>query len=190
MTAGSRDEITHLLRAWTGGDQDALQKLMPLVYDELRRRAHRYMAQERPDHTLQTTALVHEAYLQLVDANRANWQDRAHFFAVCARMMRHILADRARSRNAQKRSGKIPAVSLDEALVVSDKASADFVALDDALTALAALDERKCQVVELRFLGGLSVDEIADVLKVSAHTVTRDWDFAKVWLAREMSRVQ
>jgi RNA polymerase sigma factor (TIGR02999 family) len=190
MTVGSRDEITQLLRAWSSGDQSALEKLIPFVYDELHRRAHRYMAQERPGHTLQTTALVHEAYVQLVDANRANWQDRAHFFAVCARVMRHILADRARSRHALKRGGQVPAVSLDKAPDVSDKASAEFVALDDALTALAAIDQRKCQVVELRFLGGLNVDEIAEVLKVSAHTVTRDWNFARVWLMHEMSGEQ
>ena len=190
MTVGSRNEITQILRAWSDGDQTALQKLIPLVYDELRRRAHRYMVHERPDHTLQTTALVHEAYVQLVDTNRANWQDRAHFLAVCARVMRHILADRARSRHALKRGGETPPLSLDKALVVSDKASADFVALDDALTALAAFDQRKCQVVELRFLGGLSVEETAEVLKVSPHTVTRDWNFAKVWLLREMGRGQ
>jgi RNA polymerase sigma factor (TIGR02999 family) len=187
MTVGSRDEITQLLRAWGEGDQSALEKLIPLVYDELRRRAHRYMAHERPDHTLQTTALVHEAYVQLVDAKRASWQDRAHFFAVCARVMRHILADRARSRHALKRGGQVPAVSLEKAPDVSDKASAQFVALDDAMTALAAFDQRKCQVVEMRFLGGLSVEEIAEVLKVSPHTVTRDWNFAKAWLLSEMS---
>lgn len=187
MTVGSRDEITQLLRVWSEGDESALEKLIPLVYDELRRRAHRYMAHERPDHTLQTTALVHEAYVQLVDANRASWQDRAHFFAVCARVMRHILADRARSRHALKRGGKVPPVTLDKAPDVSDKASAEFVALDDAMTALAAFDQRKCQVVEMRFLGGLSVEEIAEVLKVSPHTVTRDWNFAKAWLLSEMS---
>ena len=173
--------------AWTEGDPSALERLIPLVYDELHRRAHRYMASERPDHTLQTTALVNEAYVQLVDASRANWQDRAHFFAVCAQVMRHILADRARSRHALKRGGQVAAVSLDIAPDVSDKASAEFVALDDAMTALAAFDPRKSQVVEMRFLGGLSVEEIAEVLKVSPHTVTRDWNFAKVWLLREMS---
>jgi RNA polymerase sigma factor (TIGR02999 family) len=181
-------EVTQLLRAWSEGDENALDKLVPLVYGELHRLARRYMAQERPGQTLQVTALVNEAYLRLVDSQQADWQNRAHFFAVCSQMMRRILVDRARSRRAQKRGiGETP-LELDEALLVAEGRSADLVALDDALNCLAALDPRKGQVVELRFFGGLSVEETAEVLKVSKETVMRDWKLAKSWLRRELSR--
>ncbi|HEV2201754.1 MAG TPA: sigma-70 family RNA polymerase sigma factor [Bryobacteraceae bacterium] len=188
-------EVTQLLRAWSGGEESALSKLVPLVYGELHRMARRYMARERPGNTLQVTALVNEAYLKLahapqgpVDSPQVNWQDRAHFFAVCAQVMRRILVDRARGRQAQKRGTGGPALELDEALVVAQGQGADLVALDDALKDLAALDPRKGQVVELRFFGGLSVEETAEVLKVSKETVMRDWKLAKSWLRRELSR--
>jgi RNA polymerase sigma factor (TIGR02999 family) len=183
----SAHEVTQLLRAWSGGDQAALEKLTPLVYDELHRAAHRYMAQERPGHVLQTTALVHEVYLRLIDVREVTWQDRAHFLAVCARLMRRVLTDFARSRGYVKRGGDSPRVALDEALVVSREPPADLIALDDGLKALAAFDPRKSQVVELRFFGGLSVEETAEVLKVSPDTVKRDWKLAKVWLLEEMT---
>ena len=179
-------EITGLLRAWSGGDQKALDKLAPLVYAELHRTAHRYMARERPGHTLQTTALVNEVYLRLVDTRGVNWQDRAHFFGICARLMRRVLTDFARSKGYLKRGGRSPHVALDEALVVSPKPRADLVALDDALNELSKHDPRKSQVVELRFFGGLTAEETAEVLKVSGETVKRDWELAKVWLLREM----
>ena len=188
MTQASREEVTGLLQAWSGGDQGALEKLIPLVYAELHRLAKRYMARERPDHALQTTALVHEVYLRLVDCKQATWQDRAHFFAVSAQLMRRILVDFARARRYIKRGGKAHKVSLDEALVASPERGANFVAVDDALNALAAFDARKSRVVELRFFGGLSVDETAEVLKVSPETVMRDWKLAKVWLLRALSR--
>jgi RNA polymerase sigma factor (TIGR02999 family) len=183
----SAHEVTELLRAWSGGDQAALEKLTPLVYEELHRAAHRYMAQERPGHTLQTTALVNEVYLRLVDIQKVTWQDRAHFFAVCARLMRRVLTDFARSRGYLKRGGDSPRVGLDEALVVSREPPVDLLALDDGLNALAAFDARKSQVVELRFFGGLSVDETAEVLKVSPKTVDRDWKLARLWLLEEMN---
>jgi RNA polymerase sigma factor (TIGR02999 family) len=157
------------------------------VESELHRLAHRYMSRENPGHTLQTTALVNEVYLKLVNIQDMTWQDRAHFFAISARMMRHILTDSARSRRFQKRGGGALRITLDEALPVSPRQNADMVALDEALVQLAALDPRKGQVVELRFFGGLSVDETAEVLKVSRETVLRDWKFAKVWLLRELS---
>ncbi|MFN7945462.1 MAG: sigma-70 family RNA polymerase sigma factor [Blastocatellia bacterium] len=182
-----QDEVTELLLAWNQGDDSALQKLMPLVYDELRRLAHRYMGGERPGHTLQTTALVNEAYLRLIDSSRVRWQNRAHFYAVSAQLMRRILVDFARSRNYQKRGGGAIQVELDEAMVVAGEPGADLVALDDALQSLAAFDERKSRVVELRFFGGLSVAETAEVLAVSTDTVMRDWSLAKVWLLRELS---
>ena len=183
----SAHEITQLLRAWSGGDQQALEKLIPLVYEELHRAAHRYMAQERPGHTLQTTALVNEVYLRLVDVRKVTWQDRAHFLAVCARLMRRVLTDFARSRGYLKRGGDSPRVTLDEALLVSREPPADLMALDDGLNALAAFDPRKSQVVELRFFGGLSVEEMAEVRKVSLETVKRDWKLARVWLLEEMT---
>jgi len=176
-----------LLQAWGAGDQEALQKLVPLVYDELHRLAGRYMAQEQTGPTLQTTALVNELYLRLVDVRQTNWEDRAHFFAFCAQAMRHILIDLARSRRALKRGGQAIRVSLEEDPVASWGPGGDLLALDDALNRLAALDARKGRVVELRFFGGLSVEETAEVLKVSPETVLRDWKLAKVWLLRELS---
>jgi RNA polymerase sigma factor (TIGR02999 family) len=190
MAATSPQEVTGLLLAWSEGEQAALAKLTPLVYAELRRVAHRYMGRERPGHSLQTTALVNEAYLRLTDARRVRWQNRAHFFAVSAQLMRRILVDFARSRQYLKRGGAAQKVSFDEALVVSKEQGQDLVALDDTLKALAAIDARKSQVVELRFFGGLSVAETAEVLKVSPDTVLRDWRLAKVWLAREMRKAQ
>ncbi len=183
----SAHEITQLLRAWSGGDQAALGKLTPLVYEELHRAAHRYMAQERAGHMLQTTALVNEVYLRLVDVRKVTWQDRAHFLAVCARLMRRVLTDFARSRGYLKRGGDSPRVALDQALLVSREPPADLIALDDGLNALAVFDPRKSEVVELRFFGGLSVEETAELLKVSAETVKRDWKLARVWLLEEMT---
>ena len=188
MAATSPQEVTGLLLAWSEGKEAAFEKLVPLVYAELRRVAHRYMGRERPGHSLQTTALVNEAYLRLIDARRVRWQNRAHFFAVSAQLMRRILVDFARSRQYLKRGGGAQKVSFDEGLVVSNEQGQDLVALDDALKALAAIDGRKSQVVELRFFGGLSVAETAEVLKVSPDTVLRDWRLAKVWLAREMRK--
>jgi RNA polymerase sigma factor (TIGR02999 family) len=184
----SAHEITRLLQAWSEGEQSALERLIPLVYQELHRLARHYMAGERSGHTLQTTALLNEAYLRLVDSPHLGWQNRAHFFAVSAQVMRRILVDWARSRQALKRGGEARSLELEEALVVAGAPGADLVALDDALKALAALDSRKCEVVELRFLGGLSVEETAEVLKVSPETVLRDWKFAKSWLRREVSK--
>jgi RNA polymerase sigma-70 factor, ECF subfamily len=186
-TVPSKIEVTQLLKAWGQGDDGALGRLIPLVQNELHRLARRYMSRERPDHTLQTTALVNEVYLRLVDMPQMSWQDRAHFFAISARMMRRILTDFARSRNYQKRGGTALHVSFDEALAVSQEQDAEIVAIDYALSQLAALDSRKSQVVELRFFGGLSEVEIAEVLKVSPETVRRDWRFAKSWLHRVLS---
>ena len=181
-------EITQLLLAWNEGDQQALDRLIPLVHDELHRLAHRYMAGERLEHPLQTTALVNEAYLRLIDSSRVRWQNRAHFFAVSAQLMRRILVDVARARKKLKRGGDSIHVSLDEAMAISVEPGADVIALDEALTSLAAFDERKSKVVELRFFGGLTVDETAEVLKVSAETVARDWGLAKTWLLRELEK--
>ena len=180
------DDISQLLRAWSNGDELALSELTPIVYAELRRLAHRYMRRERAGHSLQTTALVNEAYMRLVDCTRMQWQNRAHFFAVSSQLMRRILVDHARRQNL-KRGGGVPHVSLDEAVVVGRQPGLDLVALDDALNALARIDERKGRVVEMRFFAGLSVDEIAAVLKVSPVTVRRDWNSAKIWLYRELS---
>jgi len=180
--------VTDLLVAWGRGDESALERLMPIVHQELRRVARRQMAGERDGHTLQTSALVNEAYLRLVDLSRVQWQDRAHFFAMSARLMRRILVDHARSRASLKRGGGAWRVSLDEAAAVSGGPSSDLVALDDALHALAEVDERKSRVVELRFFGGLSVEESAEALRVSPETVQRDWKLAKVWLLRELER--
>ena len=179
---------TALLLAWGDGDPDALNELVPLVQDELRQLARRHLRRERAGHTLQATALVNEAYLRLIEIKRVRWQNRAHFFAMASRVMRRILVDAARARGYQKRGGGAEHVSLDEALVVSNEPSHDLVALDDALNALAAFDARKSQVVEMRFFAGLTVDETAEVLHVSADTVMRDWRLAKVWLLRELSR--
>ena len=181
-------EITQLLQSWSHGDKAAIDKLMPLVYDELHSMARRYMSNEKPDHTLQATALVNEAYLRLVHASGADWQNRTHFFAVSAQVMRRILVDWARSRQAAKRGSDVPALELDEALAVPLKTGTDLVAVDDALKALALLDPRKGQIVELRFFGGLSVKETAEVLKVSEETAHRDWRLAKSWLRRELGR--
>jgi RNA polymerase sigma-70 factor (ECF subfamily) len=180
-------EITQLLQAWRLGDEHALDKLTPQVYRELHLAAKRCMSRERDDHSLQTTALINELYLRLSDLKRIDWQNRAHFFALCARQMRRILTDQARARQSHKRGDGVQAVLLDEALVVSTQPTADLVALDDALNELAKVDERKCQVVVMRFFGGLSVEETAEVLKVSPDTVARDWRFAKAWLMRELS---
>ena len=179
---------TQLLQAWGRGEDAALEKLLPVVYQELRRIARRYMAGERAGHTLQTTALVNEAYLRLIDSRRVNWQSRTHFFAISAQLMRRILVDHARSRGYQKRGGGAWPVTLDDDLVVSVGQRRDVVALDDALKALAEVDPRKSRVVELRFFGGLSVEETAEVLKVSQDTVHSDWRLAKAWLRREMAR--
>ncbi|MBZ5537061.1 MAG: sigma-70 family RNA polymerase sigma factor [Acidobacteriia bacterium] len=187
MTRSSPQEISLLLQAWRGGDEAALGTLMPLVYDELHRLAHRYMVHERAGHTLQTTALVNEAYLRLVDANRVDWQDRVHFFAICANLMRRILVDFARSRGYQKRGGNVKKVSLEESVLVSPEPGVDLVKLNDALNTLTGFDPRKAKVVELRFFGGLSEEEAAEVLKVSRDTVKRDWRLAKVWLLEELS---
>ena len=187
MTTPASQEVTDLLLAWSQGDDSALEKLIPLVYDELHRLAHHYMGGERAGHTLQTTALVNEAYLRLIDSSRVRWQSRAHFFAVSAQLMRRVLVDFARSRNYRKRGGGAFQVSLDKALEVSAERGRELIALDDALTALAASDERASRVVELRYFGGLSLEETAEVLKVSSETVRRDWNWAKVWLVREIS---
>jgi RNA polymerase sigma-70 factor, ECF subfamily len=181
------DEVTRLLKAWSAGDERALEKLTPMVYEQLHRVAQRCMAGERPGHTLQTTALVNEVYLRLVDCGRVNWQDRAHFFAVSAQLMRRILIDFARSRGYQKRGCGLAPVSFDEAATVCSEPDPNLVALDDALKALAEVDDRKSKVVELRFFGGLSIEETAEVLEVSVETVVRDWRLAKVWLLRELS---
>ncbi|HEX8651171.1 MAG TPA: sigma-70 family RNA polymerase sigma factor [Pyrinomonadaceae bacterium] len=183
----STKEVTGLLSDWSRGDRAALERLTPLVYDELHRLAHRYMSRERPDHTLQTTALVNEAYLRLVDQRNAHWQNRAHFFAVAAQVMRHILVDYARQRHFAKRGGEARRVTLDEAAIVSQQRAAEFVALDEALKRLEAIDPRKSRVVELHFFGGLNFEEIAEVLKVSAVTVRRDWRSAKAWLYKAVT---
>lgn len=172
--------------AWNRGEPDALDALLPLVYEELRRLAGHYMKGERAGHTLQATALVNEAYLRLIEVNHVQWQNRAHFFAMAARLMRRILVDAARSRGYQKRGGGATMLSLDDALVVSNEPGDDLVALDDALTALAAVDVRKSQVVEMRFFGGLTLEETAEALHVSRETVKRDWSMAKLWLLREL----
>jgi RNA polymerase sigma factor (TIGR02999 family) len=180
--------ITRLLVDWRGGDQAALEQLIPLVHDELRRLARRHMARERVGHTLQATALVNEAFVRLIDVQQVKWQDRAHFFAMSSRLMRRILVDFARSKGYQKRGGGAQKVSFDEALVVTTEPGQDLVALDDALNALAAFDGRKAQVVEMRFFGGLSVEETAEALKVSVDTVMRDWKLSKAWLLRELKQ--
>ncbi|HJZ69736.1 MAG TPA: sigma-70 family RNA polymerase sigma factor [Blastocatellia bacterium] len=179
--------MTQLLLAWSNGDELALEALIPLVYDELHRLAHRYIGNERAGHTLQTTELVNEAYLKLIDSSRVRWQNRAHFFAVSARLMRRILVDFARSRNYQKRGGHACRVSLDEGLAVTQAKGEDLVALDEVLSALARIDSRKSQVVEMRFFGGMSVEETAEVLRVSPDTVMRDWRLARAWLLRALS---
>lgn len=189
---GERDaqtrDVTQLLRAWSEGDQLALEKLTPLVYQELHRRAHRQMARERSGQILQTTAIVNEIYVQLIDLRGVSWRDRAHFFALSSRLIRRVLIDAARSRASLKRGAGSPHVPLEEDMLVSSEPRADVVALDEALTALGGIDQRKSQVVELRFFGGLSIEEAAEVLKVSPETIKRDWKLAKAWLRRELRR--
>lgn len=187
MTTGDATaQITGLLLAWSDGDARALDQLMPLVQSELQHLARRYMARESAGHPLQTTALVNEAFVRLIDGSRVKWQDRAHFFAVSARLMRRILVDVARARKKLKRGGDAVWISIEEAPDIPEASSAELIAVDDALTALAAFDERKSRVVELRFFGGLTIAETAAVLRVSPITVTRDWDLARSWLAREL----
>ncbi len=181
-------QVTQLLRAWSEGDTDALAQLTPLVYDELYRRARWHMAREQAGHTLQATALVNEIYVRMVDLRRVSWRDRAHFFALSSRMIRQILIDAARTKHALKRGGESPHVPIDDALLVSEQPRADIVALDDALNRLATIDPRKSQVVELRFFGGLDIEETSEVLHVSPETVKRDWRLAKAWLRRELTR--
>lgn len=186
MGAPSSHEVTGLLQAWGRGDEEALKKLVPLVYEQLRVAARRHMVRERAGHTLQTTALIHETYLRLVDVRRIKWQNRAHFLAICAQLMRRILIDFARSRRYQKRGGAAREVDFHENLRVTSQPDTNLLALDDALNRLALVDERKSRVVELRFFGGLSVKDTAEVMKVSADTVMRDWKLAKMWLLRDL----
>ena len=186
MATPTPGAVTELLRAWSDGDDAALERLLPLVEAELRRLARGYMFRERRGHTLQTTALVNEAFLRLTDARRVRWQDRAHFLGISARLMRRVLVDHARARGYRKRGGGAQRVTLDEALVASPDPGLDVLALDRALEALAEVDARKSKVVELRFFGGLSVEETAEVLHVSPDTVKRDWRLAKLWLLREL----
>ncbi len=187
MTTASPKEVTQLLVDWSHGDQSALDQLMPLVYDELRRLAHRHMGRERAQHTLQTTALVNEAYLRLVEQKHVHWENRAHFFAIAAQFMRRILIDYARKRGYAKRGGGALHVPLDEAAVLTEERAADLIALDEALNRLAELDPQQCRVVEVRFFGGLTVEETAAVLGLSVDKVKREWSTAKAWLAKQMS---
>ncbi|HEX8369041.1 MAG TPA: sigma-70 family RNA polymerase sigma factor [Pyrinomonadaceae bacterium] len=182
-------QITQLLKKWSEGNQEVLDKLMPLVYEELRRQASRYRRRERANHTLQTTALIHEAYLKLIDQNQVEWQNRTHFFAIAAQAMRRILVDYARERNRDKRGGAAENLPLEEAaFVVSEEKNVDLVALDEALNRLAEFDERQARVVELRYFSGLSIDETADILGISNVTVRRDWNMAKAWLHRQITK--
>jgi RNA polymerase sigma-70 factor (ECF subfamily) len=183
----SPPQVTQLLKDWSNGNQTARDQLMTLVYEELHRLAHQYMKGERPGNTLQTSALVNEAFVKLVDQRDVHWRNRAHFFGIAAQVMRRILVDHARTRRSAKRGGSATPVSLDEALVISNERSAEVVALDVALNSLATVDERKSQIVELRFFGGLSIEETAEVLAVSPGTVMRDWTLAKAWLRREIT---
>ena len=183
----SSQEVTRLLADWRGGDHSALDKLMLLIYDELRVLARRYMKRERSNHTLQTTALVNEAYLRLLGQQQADWQNRAHFFAVAARVMRHLLVDHARSRRYARRGGSALRITLDETVAASPEESVDLLALNEALGRLNTMDERMCRIVELRYFSGLSVEETAEVLGVSAITIKREWLKAKAWLYRELS---
>jgi RNA polymerase sigma-70 factor (ECF subfamily) len=188
VTKPSPQEVTQLLIDWNNGNKAALDQLVPLVHDELRRLAHLYMRRERADHTLQTTALVNEVYLRLIDQKMASWQNRAQFFGVCAQLMRRILVDYARRRQYAKRQGEERKVPLEEAAVVSQDRAAELVALDDALMSLEAIDPRKSRIVELRFFGGLTIEETAEVLKVSHATVEREWNMARAWLYRELNK--
>ncbi len=186
MAEDSPTQVTFLLRSWRDGDQAALDKLTPIVYSELHKIAHRYMLRERADHTLQTSALVNEAYLRLVEASRVDWKNRAHFFAVSSTLMRRILVDFARSHASQKKGGNVPKVELEEGLVPARHRMEDLLALEESLTALEDFDARKAKVVELHFFGGLSPEETAEVLGISPDTVFRDWRLAKAWLAKRM----
>ena len=188
MTQPPTDELTQLLIAWSDGDRAALEKLTPLVYEELRRLAHSYMNRERKGHTLQTTALVHEAYLRLFNREQMHWQNRAHFFAIAANLMRCILVDHARGHASEKRGGKAQMVSLDEAAVISQERGSEVIALDEALKGLAVIDPQQSRIVELRFFGGLSVEETAEVLSLSPATIKREMSSAKLWLLREISK--
>lgn len=182
-------KITRMLQEWSDGNHEALEELMPLVYDELHKQARRYLHRERPNHTLQTTALIHEAYLKLIDQRDVNWKNRTHFFAVAANIMRRILVDHARTKHREKRGGSKEDLPLDEALlVVSDEKTIDLIALDEALNRLAKIDEQQCQIVELRYFSGMSLEETAAALKVSRTTVANDWALAKAWLYRELTR--
>ena len=184
----STHEVTELLTAWSGGDKAALDKLMPLIHQELRRLAHHYMSRERTGHTMQTTALVNEAYLRLVNREGVNWQNRAHFFAIASQLMRHILVDHARSHAYAKRGGGAQTISLDEAMVVSQERAADVVALDDVLKELAHIDPQQSRIVELRFFGGLTIEETAVVLGLSPATIKREWSTARAWLYHELAK--
>ena len=187
MTTPSSFEVTQLLADWSRGDQTALDKLLPLVHEELRRLAHNYMRRENPGHTLQTTALVNEAYVRLVDQKEVHWQNRAHFFAVAAQVMRHILIDHARAHNRAKRGGKAERVPFEEATAMSPERASELLALDEALSELEKVDPRRSKVVELRYFGGLSIEETAEVLKVNPTTVSRDWRWAKAWLYKAVT---
>lgn len=187
MSTTSPQDVTQILRNWQDGDSDAAARLMPLVYEELRRLARNYLQRERADHTLQATALVHEAYLRMVDEKSANWKDRAHFYGIAARLMRQILVDHARAHNAAKRGGLEQKLTLDEARELPMKETVELVALDGALQDFAQTYPRKSEVVELKFFGGLDMKEISEVLQVSEKTVLRDWSFAKLWLCRALS---
>jgi RNA polymerase sigma factor (TIGR02999 family) len=182
-------QITQMLRKWGDGDREALDELMPLVYDELHRQAARYLRRENNDHTLQTTALIHEAYIKLINQRNTDWQNRAHFFAIAAQAMRRILVDHARTKHRDKRGGNAVKLPLDEAMAeVRDEQSIDLIALDEALTRLAAIDEQQSRVVELRYFSGMSLEDTAGVLKISRATAARDWAMAKAWLHRELTR--
>ncbi|MCA1606807.1 MAG: sigma-70 family RNA polymerase sigma factor [Acidobacteria bacterium] len=183
----SPSKVTQLLHDWSDGDREALDKLLPIVYEELRRQAARYLQRERHGHTLQTTALIHEAYLRLIDQKDVRWQNRAHFFGIAAQLMRRILVDHARSRQAAKRGGSGIKLPLEEGMIVAERREVNLVALDEALERLAAIDPQQSRVVELRFFSGLSVEETAEVLGVSTRTIKRDWNVAKAWLRREIS---
>ncbi|HEX9421702.1 MAG TPA: sigma-70 family RNA polymerase sigma factor [Pyrinomonadaceae bacterium] len=187
MAQPSTHQVTQLLIEWSNGNKAALDKLMPLVYEELHRLAHRYLSRERPNHTLQTTALVNEAYLRLVDRENVHWQNRAHFFAISAQLMRCILVDHARSLAYAKRGGGARRIELDEALVVSQERAADVVALDEALKQLAGFDPQQSRIVELRFFGGLTIEETAEALSLSPATIKREWVSAKAWLYQELA---
>src|SRR6185436_13771214 len=188
MAEDRQHEVTGILHEWSGGDPDAPERLMPYVYDELRRLARAFLSRERGGHTLQPTALVNEAYLRLVDQTRVNWQNRAHFYGIASRMMRRVLIDHARAHATEKRGGTAIHLSIDDVQVPLEQRAADFVALDEALEKLEQFDERKCRIVEMRFFGGLNDEEIASVLGVATRTVLRDWKKARLWLYRELSQ--